>query len=264
MCINLPALRLETCFHIGSLSLQQRGERGESLEGHLLSVSTCPRAWQAVARLGGLPLHKLSHDGGALFLDLLTTSKDAPLRTQIEQWAIAQGLAEHKTLWKAWNYDSETEEWHFGLYDSKSLAANEISVEDEAGPDGTGCLQEVQVLVGTPTLGALVQIKDLATTDSFDYAAMVWTQSTQPQFDGVWWLENFDPDTLSAPRGGIFPNKLADFIVAKCDWSQAPEEEEGGDAIEETFIELQADTSGPDSDTALLDRPEHRTREGTA
>lgn len=240
----IPAIRLETCFHIGSLSLQQRGQRGESLEGHLLSVSTCPCAWRAVARLGGEPLHSLSRDGGALFLDLLAASGDGPLRALIEQWAIAQGLAEHKTLWKAWNFDSEQDNWYYSLHPSQEQAAAEVDQEFADGPGGPedgACVQPVSVLTGTAALGALVQIKDLGTTDSFDYAAMAWAQTTQPQFDGVWWLEDFNPDSLSAPRGGIFPAKMAGFIVSPCEWSQAPYEDEGGEAIEATLVDLMTD-----------------------
>lgn len=39
--------------HVGSLRAADKGCRGDSYEGHGLSVSECPAAWVEIASLGG-------------------------------------------------------------------------------------------------------------------------------------------------------------------------------------------------------------------
>lgn len=227
--MSIPVIKVETVFHIGSLDVKNRGQRGESMEGHLFSVSTCPTAWKKIARIGGSPLHQISKEEGALFLDVLAVAQDAKLKAMIEDWSISQGMAQRKVLWKAWNYDSESENWCYGLYLSKDEASNEVDGEEDAGPNGVGCVEPVETLIGTAALSDRVQIKDLSSQDAFDYCAMTWAHETMPKIDGVWWLETYEPEALSAPRGGIFPEKMDGFSVKPVSWGDAPNEEDGVD-----------------------------------
>ncbi len=76
--MQISLLTLDTCYHLGSLDPDDRGEQGESHEGHLLSVSTCPLAWRSIARLGGRKLHGINKaDGSTIrFVDVLAASKN--------------------------------------------------------------------------------------------------------------------------------------------------------------------------------------------
>jgi hypothetical protein len=228
---EIPSVKVNATYHIGTLQARNRGERGESLEGHLLSVSTCPKSWTEIAKING-PLHHFSKQEGALFLDVLGVLKNAELRDSIEQWAILQELVEKRSLWQVWIYDSEQEDWRFTLHGSKDLALNEIEDDEECGPDGVNPV-EVELLVGTPKLGARVHIRDLSRRDSFEYAAMAWAEDMHPQFDGVWWREDFAPEALSAPRGGIFPSKIGSFQTKEISWDEAPDDEERGDLVDQ-------------------------------
>lgn len=81
--------------------------------------------------------------------------------------------------------------------------------ECDEGPDGQPAVEPVQSLYGTAALVAIIGRNDVVLADIFDYLALVWAQLTQPGIDGGWWQEAFDPFGLSAPRGGIFPERVA-------------------------------------------------------
>jgi hypothetical protein len=224
---KLPIVRLSAVYHIGTMVPAERGKRGESLEGHLLSVSLCPISWRAIARLGGEPLHQLSKEGGATFLDAHCASRDEVFRPLIAKWACAQGLLQHRTMWKSWSTDEEGA-WRYSLLPTAEAAEAETEEHDLGGPRGRGCVEPTGILAGTPTLAALVQIADLSCCDSFDYAAAIWAEQTQPGIDGLWWRDDYDPIILKAPRGGIFPGRLASFNAREIAWEQAPAEVEHG------------------------------------
>lgn len=226
--IGIHAMRHDVLYHIGSMRVEDRGSRGESLEGHMLSVSTCPQAWSEIARLGGGPLHRLSKPGGALFLDVAAASQDPAIRGVIVRWALDRGLVEPKMLWKAWSWNEDAEEWNYSLHPSKAKAGEEINEEDREsnGPDGKGCVRRVNVLVGTAELADRVNIGNLSCTDAFEFAAAIWVEDTQPQIDGLWWEERYAPDLLSAPRGGILPGRIIEFVVEEISWADAPDNED--------------------------------------
>jgi hypothetical protein len=55
--MKIPVIAFDTAYHLGTLDPSLRGKEGgavggDSQEGHLLSVSTCPEAWRSIARLG--------------------------------------------------------------------------------------------------------------------------------------------------------------------------------------------------------------------
>ena len=224
---NLPIISLDRVFHIGTLAPSDRGAQGESLEGHLLSISLAPHAWRRIARLGGNPLHTLSKPGGIRLLDLHAVERDAELRLQVEEWALAEALLERTDLWRAWRYDSEDDAWQYTLHASEDAALAQVDEEDEPeGPDGSPAVEPCALLVGTPALAAIAQIGNLGERDGFDYAATVWTERTQPDLDGVWWEETYDPAGLSAPRGGIFPSRISEVTATEINWKAAPDDVE--------------------------------------
>ena len=52
--MNLPVIRLSRVLHVGTMDIEAfraRAGQRSSLEGHCLSVSLCPEAWEEIARL---------------------------------------------------------------------------------------------------------------------------------------------------------------------------------------------------------------------
>lgn len=49
----VPTIKIKKVWHVGSMDLSRKGERGSSYEGNLLSASPCPEAWIKICKLGG-------------------------------------------------------------------------------------------------------------------------------------------------------------------------------------------------------------------
>lgn len=236
---NLPVIGLDCVFHIGTFEPSRRGAQGESLEGHLLSVSLAPAAWRRIARLGGNPLHTLRKPHGIQLLDLHAAQEDSTLRDEIERWALSERLLERKTLWRAWRYDSEDDAWRYTLHATQEEASKEVNEdEDPEGPDDGPAVEPLELLAGTTELATLVQIGRLDHRDGFEYAATIWAERLHPELDGVWWEEEYDPAGLSAPRGGIFPSRITELTATEIDWKDAP-----SDVESLTDLEHQSPTS---------------------
>lgn len=214
----VPLLELPEVYHLGSLDPAKRGERfTDSLEGPCLSVSLCPHAWQQIAKLGGVPLHRLSRPGG-LFLDVLELLRDAKLKGAVLQWAVDEDLVETHTLYRAWSFDDELDGWRYMLFPSESEAFEEFdcgcdSPAELEGPNGGPGIEPVQVPCVTPMLAKRMELRYNPAEDGTDYAVLAWAQDKLPellghQLDGVWWSEDYDPLAYSAPRGGIFPERV--------------------------------------------------------
>lgn len=219
----LPVVSAPAFYHLGSLQAEQRQHQfRESMEGHCLSISLCPLSWSFIARLGGAPLWKMAAPE-ALLLDVMSLSHDERLVQLVRKWGKAHGLVVQKTLWRAWQYDCECDEWRYSLWDSKESALAEVDDETE-GPQGIA-VESTTVLCGTPKLAEKVMQRDLETRDAFAFLAMVWAEETQPELDGIWWSELFDPQSLSAPRGGLFPGRLARWTALEVSRAGVDEEE---------------------------------------
>lgn len=214
--MDIPVLRTAEVIHIGTLVEKRRGERGESLEGHCLSVSHTPHAWRQIAKLGGLPVMRLlNHEG--VFVDLLALMRDEALRGEIEAWGLREGLAYRATKWRSWSFDDEDESWRYSLHDDQASAEAELYDEDARGPDDGPAVDSVEILCGTVALADRVMVNRLDRSDAFEYVAMVWAEDYLPEADGVWWREDYAPESYSAPRGGIFPSRLERWKPAPCD-----------------------------------------------
>lgn len=210
--LKIPVVKTDSIFHIGTLNRERKGSfYADSLEGHCLSVSHCPKAWMRIARLGGNPLWEMSKRG-AMFLDIHKAAKSKALRNEIEQWGFAQHYIEHKPMWRAWQTD-EDGEWGYMLFNTEELALQNVEEED-GGPRGKA-VEPMQILMGTDRLAERVGFKSLSDRDAFDFLATVWAEDTQPLIDGVWWCDEYAPFALSAPRGGVFPDKVTQWTRAK-------------------------------------------------
>jgi hypothetical protein len=209
---GVPIIELGRVYHVGSLEPALRGSlHRSSQEGPCLSVSLCPDAWTGIARLGGSDLFALERDGG-VFLDVHAAMADASLRETIVRWAEAEGLIAFRERWKAWSFDDETEEWTYFTLDSRADAEAEVD-EFATGPDGGPAIELSMGYVATEELGRRLGCGRFDDAFTLDFATMAWARDAAPiltgrTFDGVWFREEYAPERLSAPRGGIFPDAL--------------------------------------------------------
>jgi len=224
----VPVIHEHRVYHIGTLNINDRGRQGDSLEGNCLSISKVPVSWRKIAKLGGFPLKELSNDG-VLFFDMHAAHKDECLRESIKQWGISEGLIEEKELWQAWTQDDEDDEWRYMLLASEDDAFVEVGYEyddpsEVPGPDDQPGIRSVVVMVGTEYLTTKVMHKTLHDCDAMDYLLIHWAQVLFPEIDGVYWTDYHDPERLSAPRGGIFPDRLSRLSVVNIDWGMVNED----------------------------------------
>jgi hypothetical protein len=214
--MQLPVWAPENALvHIGTLSPQDKGVRGDSYEGHGLSVSTCPEAWEAIAKLGGQPWWTLeaNSSAGARFLDLLATPPES--REEMVAWAVEKGLAVPCVGAKLSWHDADHDEMVFTTFDnphSAQLEFEAMTEEHEGEPANAPVLESYEGWTLTPAgLAAVARTRaDLDETPTM--AAILYCES-ETDLDGVYWDNQLDVHGLSAPRAVIFPGRLPDFTV---------------------------------------------------
>lgn len=225
----IPVLELPEVWHVGTLRAADRGRlHSTSLEGAGLSVSLCPEAWQAIARLGGSPIHRMAREG-SVFLDIL--GLDEPVQEEIRSWSIAEGLAEACPRFVAWNFDDEDDCWRGTEHATADEALDELMGDEpddfdgDRPPPGGSRIQITSSLLLTAA-GSKRSMAYSREVDGFDIVAMFWAEDvlagTCPDLVGVWWQKRFDPGALSAPRGALFPDRLKDFRASQ----DEPDEDE--------------------------------------
>lgn len=212
---GIPIVELGRVYHVGSLDPALRGSlHRSSQEGPCLSVSLCPDAWTAIARLGGSGLYALERGDGA-FLDVHAAMSDPAVRETIVRWAEAEALIVYRERWKAWAFDEETEEWTHFEVDTHEDAKAEVD-EFATGPDGGPAIELTMGYVATEELGRRLGCGRFDDAFALEFAAMAWARDAAPMltgrtFDGVWFREEYAPERHSAPRGGIFPDALREW-----------------------------------------------------
>lgn len=218
-----PVILIEKVFHIGTLDPAFRGRNsgGTGPEGHCLSVSHCPHAWRFIARLGGNPLWELTRPG-ARFVDLTALVEHGMVPSVIE-WARSEKLVREARLWRAWIRDDDTGEWRFVLCRTEDDALEESGYGD--GPDGRPGAEEVAVPVGTWKMAHLTGAKMRPDGDATGYALLAFAMQV-PDVDGAWWRDPYDLDTLSAPKGAIFPDRVKGWKRRQVQWSDIDDEAE--------------------------------------
>src|SRR3546814_17511865 len=92
--------------HVLSHSAPTRRSSDLGQEGHGLSVSMDPDAWEVIAKLGGEPLWELSRDGNR-GLDAHGLSECH--RRKRSDWAESEGLAVRADAWRWSRYDDEAD-----------------------------------------------------------------------------------------------------------------------------------------------------------
>lgn len=215
----------EPLIHIGTLDPAHKGCRGDSLEGHGLSVSECPQAWEAIAKLGGQPWWELAKTGGApKFLDWHAVPE--PLQCEILAWAQAQGFVEPRIVYKLSWLDCETSSRVFMSFDDRQAAQAEFDwqtgdLDEERAPR----LEEMQGHRLTPEgLRALAR-KHASPHQAPELAAVLYCE-VETDLDGVFWRDELDVAGLSAPRAVVFPGRLGSFQISPADWVEQEAERE--------------------------------------
>lgn len=208
----LPVVAIGTVFHVGTLDPgTPRRRRGTSLEGDCLSVSLHPLSWRRIARLGGLPCHRLTRPD-ALFVDVGALGRRPAAMRALRAWSRARGLSTPGRAWRAWRHDDEVEAWGYTTHATRKEAQGEVDGEADEGPRGRA-VEGFATELGSPALAAATGM-GVEVGDGVDDAILLaWLLATRPTgggrpIAGLWWREAHDPEALSAPRGGILPGEL--------------------------------------------------------
>ena len=205
---QIPRKAPSTVWHVGSLNPKDKGTRGASFEGRALSVSLCPAAWQAIARLGGMPCWELTRRDGQAgnFLDVTKLSPE--LAEKIQQVGIGQGWLCRTTLYKTSWYDEEDGQQRYSFHREKARALDEM----DANEDGAVALESVECVIGTDALAQHHNLDLVYTVPrlALEMVLSVWAQEYR-LVDGLWWEEELNVALLSAPRGCISPSQLSQW-----------------------------------------------------
>lgn len=199
--MRLHLASLSTVTHIGTLDPSHKGIRGPSQEGLGVSFSLHPQDWERIAKLGGQPWWVADLSGCQVLDGHAFVKANAPA---LEQWGVANALVQPVSAWRVSWFDEEIDDTLCFLVASRDEAEQEaerddVTIEEIPGLAPTAALVQAMGAaahdVGKPSLSAL---QDLAT---------IWAQSEG--LDGVWWDDIYDPQSLSAPRGVIFPDRVS-------------------------------------------------------
>ncbi|NTF23549.1 hypothetical protein G6L37_34830 [Agrobacterium rubi] len=213
---DLPTVLIPEVAHVGSLDVSR--QKSGSYEGRCLSVSQVPSSWARIARLGdsGFIL-----SGRGCFIDALELTESQ--RTDVIDWAVTEGLLELRQIVRLHIFDCETELWDYSDFPSMEMAMGETEFLEEEDFR----MEEMPAHIATVELAipAGHDLKHMDSSMSFDLALIEFA-SRDAAIDGIWWNEHYDPSSLSAPRGGIFPDRIASFDVRSADWEALEEFEE--------------------------------------
>jgi len=228
-----PLIEIEdTLWHVGFMDPARKGTG--SLEGHGLSVSRDPYDWRRIARLSGEDwiLEKPGHS----FLDVHELS--AEQRATIYDWAVEQGLCERTEVFLSVRYDDE---WETEI--ASTHATYEQAVKEQGWEiDGNGAvLDDEGAPVDAETLAEAICKEDsLAATKACiemmkgygdqclgdrakQYAIIAYAEQVLG-LDGLWWEDEYNPVLYRAPRGVIFPDKLASWkVIPKAEYEEREE-----------------------------------------
>ena len=196
-----PSDKIGTLYHVGTMDITKK--RRDSYEGDGLSVSICPETWIHITegRTNG-DTFSLSKQNPQL-LDYYSLTDDQ--KSAVTEWGKEQGYVQDATLYKAFFYDENGEEC-FMLFSTYEEALEET--EDEE------FVKECQSIVATNKLQAITytEIELLCT---FDILLERFAEDVL-QLDGIYWDEELDVSSYSAPRGVIFNSKLSTFDISLC------------------------------------------------
>jgi hypothetical protein len=196
---RLPVRSLGRVAHIGTMQAGDKSASfGGSWEGHGLSVSLDPEAWEAIAKLGGGPWWELRSFAGR-FIE--AHDLGAAQREVIAEWGREQGLVESITAYRSTHHDEEGEEY-FVLHETKEDAEVE---SDWDGEEDSAASPVAEDMTLKPTALLEEKLGMRSHLNCFDHLLVVYGDE-MTGYDGVWWEDDYGH--LSAPRGVIFPGRV--------------------------------------------------------
>lgn len=209
---RLPVRAIRRVAHIGTMDAADKGATfGGSYEGHGLSISLDPHAWEEIAKLGGNRWWEMwNHAGRFIEAHDLTDAQ----RETIADWGVEQALVEQVTAFRSTHFDEEGGEY-WSLHESVEEAEVESDFEDEEDEEARPVTTE-DTLKATHLLEERLGMR--SGLDCFDHLLVLYGED-MTAYDGVWWQDDYGH--LSAPRGVIFPGKVADWRVreiSRGDW----------------------------------------------
>lgn len=188
--LQAPTLRKAGLFHVGTLAIGNK--KAASFEGEGLSVSQCPDAWRAIARLAGDTWSISSRE--FVFLDAHRVSDD--LLDSIFAWAVMEGFIAPTTLYGVRWFDDEMDG------EMNTLFSDENEAEEEA--EGFGVTVEIVPDYRTTEKFPDCTVKAGMNSIEFkDILLALYVRLMVPTLDGVWWEDVHDVNRYSAPRGVI-------------------------------------------------------------
>lgn len=209
--VTIPEL-----YHVGSLDHQRRDVARSSLEAFMLSVSVDPDEWSSIAQCGGTVWTLFSESARLLDVHAL----DDGDQEVILQWAVDAGYAERSHIWRVWSYNDEADD--FGYLEVFSQEAAEAEAddgfdEDQGYPTENGCQIEVIDGFRLTEAGLAALERWHGPGDAFGGAVILYTREVlapaDPLCAGAWWADDYRPEALSCPRGGLLPERLDLFEI---------------------------------------------------
>lgn len=225
--MKLPIFRVNDLYHLGSMDSEQRS--GRSYEGHCLSASLCPNAWQSIARIGG-DCHKLSKPD-ATFLNIPEMLNNSSLEKRLLKFGKDQGFIQLSEVYELSWEDCETED----------LITTRVRTHDEALEE-MFCNEDMEMkkmmdwIETSKLLEATKQTRTLSAANPRDLLAVAYADHLAEKgypIDGIFMDHKHDPLSLSAHAFGILPSKISEFT---CEQTPIPDDVEnvrvcGADAI---------------------------------
>lgn len=212
--MKLPYRKMEKTFHVGTFDITSKDYTG--YEGYTLSVSPCPDDWRWIARLSGDD-YKLTKDGG-LFVDYYELTDDQ--KEAIYAWGVTNGYVYEDTAYKYTFYDSERDENVFMLFQTYEKAFYESGEDDEAISGET-------VYMSNDKMNTFMN-HEVSMTNVFAFLLIMYVD-LNTTFDGVYWDDNLDRYSYSAPRGGIVPRAMSSWTIELAEegeWEETEWEDE--------------------------------------
>jgi len=212
--MRLPVIQKRVVFHVGDLSHHRRASA--SLEGPGLSVTTHPEDWRVIARLAGSTYQLRRKDGEAgVFADarkLSRTAQQALLRE-----AVRRKLVSEAEGWQVSWLDTENEE-HIEV----TFATREEALDEVRYGQSESTMRAVRTYRPTSSLQRWWK-KYFSEPMSFELTpemAILRLLAEDPALDGAWWSDRASRSSFSAPRGVIFPHRIAKWsaAVVEDDW----------------------------------------------
>lgn len=205
--MKLPIFNIDTLYHIGTLDSERKSAL--SYEGHCLSVSLCPNAWQSIAKIGG-DCHQLTKPK-ASFLNATSLINNSSLEKRLLKFGKDHGYIELAEVYELSWYDDEFEDtmsfrvrtMEEALYETEDREDMEIAPKKD--------WVETQAL-----LDKTAQKRSLSSADPRELLVVAYADHLAEQghpIDGIFMDHLYEPQSLSAPAFGILPSKLSDFSV---------------------------------------------------